>query len=475
MRGRTTIRHTVALALVLMALVLLVWAPAAGAHAAFKSVAPADAAELDKAPTSVVIEFTKDVGDNVREATLVPPTGDEITDAWSADGARITISAPKKMASGTWGVRWRVLGGDGHPLTGSSTFIVAAPVATPPGDDAVAPTPTPAQPVTTTPAEPSSANHAGHSMMSSYPHDTLERVALGGRVLFFGGLLLFIGGVMFAIFAAPGWQPRYWKRTLIATVLGALIVLGTHAAMLDERSLLGMLNPVVWFKDMVSVGVRGYVAAAVIVLVIHALRWQLEPIEWEERDAAKPALLIALIVAACIVPSFSGHAADGTMLWIRIPLDSLHVLAGAAWLGGLVQLLTITVRQRSLDPRMVAVVNRYSRIAGASVAVLVVTGIYATLNELGAGVGELVGSTWGRLILLKVLLLVATLPLANANRLRHVPSVSLDPVRGVPQLRRFVALELLVIVWVVGATSMLVYESPPTARDANNTTAASSR
>jgi hypothetical protein len=48
-----------------------------------------------------------------------------------------------------------------------------------------------------------------------------------------------------------------------------------------------------------------------------------------------------------------------------------------------------------------------------------------------------------------------------------VPSVSRDPVRGVPQLRRFVALELLVIVWVVGATSMLVYESPPTSAAAS--------
>lgn len=461
--ARTTNRRSsvpIGIALVLAIGTLLATSPAAFAHAAFKSATPADAATLEAAPKTVVIEFTKDIGDNVREASLVPPTGKAISDVWEADGARITIKPPRKMADGAWVVRWRVLGGDGHPLRGSSTFTVRTrPVAA----EAGGATPTSAAPAVKVPAKSAPVDHSAHSMMSSYPHATLERIALTGRIMFFGGLLLFVGGMIFAIFAAPGWRPRYWHRMLAATVLGAVVVLGTHAAMLDERSLLGMLNPLVWFRDMVSVGVRGYVLAAALVVVIHVLRWQLEPIEWEERRAARPAMLVALVLGAAAAPSLSGHAADGTVLWLRIPLDMLHVLAGAAWLGGLVQLLTITVRERSLDPRMVAVVNRYSRIAGGSVAVLVVTGVYATMNELGAGLGELFGSAWGRLILLKVLLLVATLPLANANRLRHVPGVSSDPVRGIPKLRRYVALELLVIVWVVGATSALVYESPPSA------------
>jgi copper transport protein len=199
----------------------------------------------------------------------------------------------------------------------------------------------------------------------------------------------------------------------------------------------------------------------VLLCIVHAMRWQLHPREWEAREAGKPILLLAVLMAAAASPSLSGHASDGNALWLRVPLDMLHVLAGAAWLGGLVQLLTIAKRERSLDPRMFAVVNRYSTIAAISVGVLVITGIYATLDELGAGLGELVGSTWGRLILAKVVLLGATMPLANANRLRNVPDVGYDPVRGVPRLRRFVVLELVIIVWVVGATAMLVYETPP--------------
>jgi len=439
-----------ALALLFAGAALLWSAPVAQAHAAFKSVTPADGATLETAPTSVVIEFTKNVEGNVREATLLPSGGAAIEGAWEVDGARITITAPTKMADGTWGVKWRVLGGDGHPLTGSSAFTIG-PVATSaeptgPGKSG---------------SPPSSAAHGGHVMASTYPHGGLERLALAGRILFFGGLLLFVGGVIFAIVAAPGWRPRYWNTTLAAVIVGAWIVLGTHVAMLDERSILEMLNPIAWFTGMFTVAVRGYMLAASIVVLIHVFRFHLEPVEWEGRGAAHPKLLVGLVIAAAVSPSLSGHAVDGTMLWLRIPIDMLHVLAGAAWLGGLVQMLTIIVRERSLDPRISKVVNRYAKLAAASVGMLVVTGVYATLNELNAGIGELFGSTWGRLVLLKVLLLAATMPLANVNRLRNVPDVGHDPVRGVPRLRRFVALELVIIIWVVGATAMLVYETPP--------------
>lgn len=461
------VRFAAAVAVALAAMFVVV-APA-WSHAALKSVTPADGSKLQDQPAEVIIAFTADIQDTVKEATLLPPTGGPINDAWEASGKRITVAVPAAPVAGTWGVRWRVLGGDGHPLTGSTTFMVEGAAgdhaATMPGESI------PEQPEGGAGAESAADAHAGHVMASTYPHTELERVALVGRILFFGGLLLFVGGVLFAVIAAPGWQPRFWNSTLLMTVLGAWIVWGTHAAMIEERSLIEMINPLAWLSDVISVGVRGYVLAAVLLLVVHASRWQLEPREWEARDAGKPMVLLAVVMAAAAAPSLSGHAADGNALWLRIPLDMLHVLAGAAWLGGLVQLLTIAKRERSLDPRMRRVVNRYSRVAAISVGVLVITGVFATFDELDAGLGELIGSNWGRLIIAKAALLVATMPLANANRLRNVPDVSHDPLRGVPRLRRFVAIELVIIVWVVGATAMLVYETPPKEERAVNAAA----
>lgn len=442
----------------------------AWSHAALKSVTPADGTTLQEPPTEAVIEFTADIENTVKEATLLPPTGDPIKDAWEASGRRITIALPATPTTGKWGVEWRVLGGDGHPLTGSTTFVVQAAAGEVAPD---APKEGAAHPAPSGDTTPSADAHASHVMASTYPHTELERLALAGRILFFAGLLLFVGGVLFAVVVAPGWQPRLWTSTLLMAVAGAWIVWGTHAAMIEERGFVAMLNPMAWLSDVLSVGVRGYVLAAVLLLVVHALRWQLEPQEWEDRKAGKPVALLVVVMAAAAAPSLSGHAADGNALWLRIPLDMLHVLAGAAWLGGLIQLLTIAKRERSLDPRMYPLVNRYSRIAAVSVGVLVVTGVFAMFDELDAGFGELIGSTWGRLILAKAALLVATMPLANANRLRNVPDVRRDPMRGVPRLRRFVLVELVIIVWVVGATAMLVYETPP--KDSPVTSAAAER
>src|SRR5690606_2053280 len=103
---------------------LLLSATPAWPHADLKSVTPADGAALKVQPESVAIEFTATIEDTVKEATLLPPSGKPIEDAWKADGSRITITVPAEPTPGTWGIQWRVLGGDGHPLTGSTTFVV---------------------------------------------------------------------------------------------------------------------------------------------------------------------------------------------------------------------------------------------------------------------------------------------------------------------------------------------------------------
>lgn len=444
-RGTRAGRALVGLVAVLMGVAL---SPAAHAHVDFASVEPVNEAQLQDAPASVRITFSASVEDRVREATLVAPDGTVHDDSWSVDGPRIAIELPAPAAAGAWTVRWRVLGGDGHPISGGSTFTVGEPG------------------TSSQPAAPS-------SLASSYPYDALELVALVGRIAFFAGLLLFVGGMLFAMFAAPGWQPKLRQLMLAAMISGAWIVWGTHVAMLDERSALQMLVPMAWLSDVTSVAVRGYVLAAVFALAANASRRRLNPDKWSEREGQVPLLTIALVAGAAISPSLSGHASDGEALWIRVPLDMVHILAGAAWLGGLVQVLTLARHDRIRDPRVYAVVSRYARVAAVSVGVLVVTGLYATFDEIDVGFKALVDSTWGRLVLAKAALLASTMPLANSNRLRNVPDVWKAPGQGVPRLRRFVAWELVIIIWVVVATAMLVHETPPRADSRSIDTASS--
>lgn len=430
---RRSIHAAAALLVALLASALL--ASSAHAHVELRSVTPAERSTVDAPPEQVVLEFSTAMADRVRAIELRSPAGELVVDEWSVDGTRVVVTPPEAMPDGTWRVDWRVVGGDGHPLVGSFWFAVG---------------------------EPShGAAHAAATASGGYPHDALELVALAGRALVFAGLVFGAGSLIFAMMSAPGWMPRHLTPMVAAAGIGAWLVLATHVAMHDELTPLQLLDPRRWLAQLGSPAVRGYLLGALLLLVAAALRGRLAPAEWERRSGRPPVALLVLVVLAAAAPSISGHAYDGQWLAVRMPLDALHVLAAAGWLGGLVQLLALARPRRALDPRVQQVVRRYSTIAAGSVGVLVATGTYAVLDELDGSLGDFVGSGWGRLVLVKVVLLALALPLANVNRTRHVPGLATTPRESILGLRRYVAWELAIVAWVIVATAALVYETPP--------------
>ena len=127
-------------------------------------------------------------------------------------------------------------------------------------------------------------------------------------------------------------------------------------------------------------------------------------------DAA--AGLLGVGIAATI--SATGHADTTNPNWLSIPLDTLHLLAMAAWVGGLVMLLAA----RAAAPRAgesAAAVPAFSRIAFVSVVVLAVTGTYAAWRGIGT-VHAILTTTYGLLVLGKVVLFVGLIALGNVSR-----------------------------------------------------------
>ena len=176
------------------------------------------------------------------------------------------------------------------------------------------------------------------------------------------------------------------------------------------------------------------------------------------------ALLLAAL--ALVLLTLAGHAvavtpdATGAVL-----VDALHVLATGVWLGGLLPLaalLTRASRHEGADARPYAVLTarRFSRAVLGCVIVLIATGTVNAIVQIG-GVPALVGTPYGRLLLLKVGLLVPVLAIAALNR-RLIPRLSGDAVTvGRPAMRdlgRFIgfevtlALALLAVVALMGIT-----------------------
>jgi putative copper resistance protein D len=175
------------------------------------------------------------------------------------------------------------------------------------------------------------------------------------------------------------------------------------------------------------------------------------------------------VIAAGLVGTlaWAGHAAatPGVEGGIHLTADILHLIAAAAWVGGLVP-LAVLIRAASAehDESSLAVarhaVLRFSALGVASVATLLATGIVNTWFLAGT-VPALVGTDYGHLLLVKVALFLVMVSIAAVNRLWLTPRLAHEPAisarhNALRQLGRNSAIEatagaiILVIVAVLG-------------------------
>lgn len=121
----------------------------AQAHDALASSDPAPGSVLDAAPSEISLTFTGEIlGDGGANAIIVTDaSGVQVNDgAPIVDGAVVTQPISTDTGGGTFGVVWRVVSSDGHPISGEFTYSVDAPATAP----TVSPSDSPAAP-----AEPS--------------------------------------------------------------------------------------------------------------------------------------------------------------------------------------------------------------------------------------------------------------------------------------------------------------------------------
>ncbi len=143
-------------------------APAA-AHTDFIGADPHDGATIRELPAEVRLEFSDDMDPGLSTVTLRGSDG-ESTPLDLANGTQPTVLAaavpdtlvPKGGTTTRWTVTFRVVSRDGHPVAGSSTFVVrtplsprTAPDSSPPSAEATeTPKPDPASSTASDPEEP---------------------------------------------------------------------------------------------------------------------------------------------------------------------------------------------------------------------------------------------------------------------------------------------------------------------------------
>ena len=211
-----------------------------------------------------------------------------------------------------------------------------------------------------------------------------------------------------------------------------------------------------------AMGVRLGIAALLAAALIWHNRW--DGFGW-----------IAVALAICFAGSlaWTGHsgAGDGPAGEVQIAADAFHLVAAAAWVGGLLPLAYLfMLAQRTaseLAPATVAeATRRFSNIGIVSVATLLMTGLINTWFLVGS-VAILLGSTYGRLLLLKVALFLVMVGIATVNRTRLTPAITANTAGlRTKAMRRLAYNGLieaglgLVIIAIVGTLGTLAPELP---------------
>lgn len=144
-----------------------------------------------------------------------------------------------------------------------------------------------------------------------------------------------------------------------------------------------------------------------------------------------PALASACGLSAAI--AWTGHAGSTTGLIgsYHVTADALHLLAAAAWIGGLVPLalLLAAARGRADIAWMFLVCDaarRFSMLGFVSVGTLLATGIVNAWILVGSFHALLV-TDYGRILMFKIALFAAMLTLAAANRFWLMPQLARHP------------------------------------------------
>lgn len=171
----------------------------------------------------------------------------------------------------------------------------------------------------------------------------------------------------------------------------------------------------------------------------------------------------AAVLALGAFPALTGHAAGGDPKTLTLLADTLHVWAAGGWTGGLALVLFLDREHRrgqaadapGLLPELVP---RFSRLAMACVATLALTGLFASWVHLGSP-GAILGTAYGRVLALKLVLVAGVLGLGARNF--RVLTPRLGVAAGRAAMRRSATLELLVANVVLAVTAILVRTSPP--------------
>ncbi|MCL2551851.1 MAG: copper resistance protein CopC [Actinomycetia bacterium] len=403
---RSSAARFAALAVALLALLLGTAAPAS-AHAALIRTDPASGSVVVTAPQRVVLTFSEGVLLSADSLRVLDPRGTNVAvgtpgHADVADsGSTATVALKSGLGNGTYTVAWRAVSQDSHPVAGAFTFSIGS-------------------------ASRTSVDLSGVAAAGGGAASTLYGIA---RYVAYFGFALLVGGSVFLAVCWPRGALRRplqrlaaggWAALVAATIalimlrgpyvngggLGGAFDLSVMRTSLESRPGAALLSRLLLLA-----------AAAVFLAVLFGSYAKREDPE-ERADLAWGLGIGGSVVAVGIAATWAmaEHASVGIQRRLAMPIDVVHLLSMAVWLGGLVTLLVALWAPSMARPAVPAfAVRRFSVLALTAITLLVGTGTYQAWRQIGTW-RAFTDTSYGRLLLIKIGLVVTLVAVAWFSR-----------------------------------------------------------
>ncbi len=416
--------------------------PSALAHATLVASTPANGQVVPRAPSQVTLRFNEQVETAFGSIRVYDGSAERVDEGGTTrpQPDEVAVALRSGLPKGTYTVSWRVVSADSHPVRGAFVFHVGAPDT---GDAGVI-----------------------EQVLDERGGSKAVEVVFGiARFLNLALILLCVGGasaLALVLGAATARVRRaLWGMLAIAAALLVVVAvagIGLQGATASGLGLDAAFRPALLGDVLetqfgrVWLARAGLASALAVTAGLAARRVRAQDAEFCVAASCFGALL-------ALTPAISGHAK--VQGGIAVASDWAHVLAASVWTGGLAFLLLALLASQGSRWKLAAhSVPRFSAIAVVCVAVVLASGVVNSLQELSSW--RLWETTYGRLLVLKVALVVPLLALGAYNNRLSVPRLR-DGIASAPQRRRFVLTtlaELFLVVVIVGVTAALVAEPP---------------
>lgn len=473
----------------------------ASAHVNFVGSTPANVSTVNGPVSRIVLEYSG-TSDPISDDFLIQDASgasQPIASVGNDGDTKVVVTTVNSLPSGRNKVSWALRGTDGHKMTGTISFTVAAATSSSTTSMAKAPPPTPSTPS----AQPVDADitesEANSTSSVSSDTDNAEMIATAGRWLVYVMILFTVGSLAYLVLVHRGTRREgrrivfLIRRSAILVIVGSAMEWFAQLAVYGSGSITDVVSPSAW-GDLLStsfaLGTLCRIMGAALVLRFVPIEVVSEdPIDFANLDdydlfgeLASPSSVATAVVSETenrlarvrvesgplafvgalflvVSESFIGHTASVEPRALVLVSDAVHMLAAAVWVAG-VWLLAWTFWQRlrrgePLDARLVA--TRFSITATWALVAVAISGTALGWAILGSP-GRLFTTEFGRMLLIKVALVAVIGAIGLHNRRTLLPALE-QPGIDV-RFYRTIIIESALFVAVLVATALLVVANP---------------